>query len=329
MLYVIHVESNVMHREDVQVSFYEPRNTRALHELQALPGVTYAEPYRNVAARIHFEHRQRRVAIQGVPADTRLNRVLDLNLDPFPLPEDGILLSRVLADALQVKAGAELTVEVLEGKRPERKVKVAALVDDFMGVSAYMEIRALNRLMREGDVISGANLLVHDDTRLYSDLRERPVVAGVVSKDSIIGNLRKMIEESMMVSVLFNVLFAAIIAFGIIYNNARISLSERARELASLRVLGLTRGEISYILLGELAILTLVSIPLGFVLGNWIVDIVLLALNSEVMRFPKVLSSKTYALAAASVIVAATVSGLLVRRRLDKLDLVEVLKTRE
>jgi putative ABC transport system permease protein len=200
-----------------------------------------------------------------------------------------------------------------------------------MGIAAYMEIRALNRLMREGDVISGANLLTdgRHDRELYDALRERPLVAGVVSKDAIIGNLKRMIEENLAVTIGINVLFAAIIAFGVIYNSARVSLSERARELASLRVLGLTRGEISYILLGELAILTLISLPIGFVLGNWLIDAVMLTLNSEVMRFPRVVSSMTYALAATSVIVAATVSGLIVRERLDRLDLVEVLKSRE
>ena len=331
MFHVIDVQSNVMHREDITVSFYEPRSLAALHELDRLPGVAYAEPYRNVSARIVFNHRKRRIGIQGIPSDTRLNRVLNTDLEPFALPEDGILLSRVLSDALHVKPGDELTVEILEGTRPVRRITVAALVDDFMGVSAYMEIHALNRLMREGDVISGARILTDEraDDDLYDQLRARPVVASVSSKASIIGNLKKMIEENLMVSVMFNVLFAGIIAFGIIYNNARISLSERARELASLRVLGLTRGEISYILLGELAILTLLALPLGFLLGNWLIDAVLSALNSEVMRLPRVVSGRTYALAAASVIVAATVSGMLVRRRLDKLDLVEVLKTRE
>ncbi|MCA8917566.1 MAG: ABC transporter permease [Planctomycetes bacterium] len=331
MFYVIDVQANVIHREDVQVSFYEPRNRDALHELERLPGVTYAEPFRTVPVRVRFGHKSRRIAINGVPADTRLDRVLNTELEPFDLPRDGILLSRVLGDALDISSGDELTVEVLEGPRPVRSIKVAALIDDFMGVSAYMEIKALNRLMREGDVISGANLLTdgHHDEELFDALRARPAVAGVASKEAAVNNLKKMIEDNLMVSVLFNVLFAAIIAFGIIYNNARVSLSERGRELASLRVLGLTRGEISYILLGELAILTLLSIPVGFVLGNWIVDLVLMTLNSEVMRFPRVISGMTYALAATSVIVAATISGLLVRERLDKLDLVEVLKTRE
>lgn len=331
MYYVIDIQSNVMHREDMQVSFSEPRSMRALHEIESLPGVEYAEPYRTVPARLRFGHLERRVGIQGVPSDTRLNRVLDTKLEPFPLPQNGILLSRVLGDALHIKAGDELTVEVMEGARPTRTIKVAALVDDFLGVTAYMEINALNRLMREGPVISGANLLTNEryDDRLYTELRNRPSVAGVTAKATTIANLRKMIDDNLMVSVMFNVLFAAIIAFGIIYNNARVSLSERARELASLRVLGLTRAEISFILLGEQALLTLVALPAGFLLGRWLTGAMLIELNSEVMRFPLVVNGSTYSLAAVSVIVAATISGLIVRRRLDTLDLVEVLKTRE
>jgi putative ABC transport system permease protein len=138
-----------------------------------------------------------------------------------------------------------------------------------------------------------------------------------------------MIEENLMVSVMVNILFAMIISFGIVYNNARISLSERGRELASLRVLGLTRAEISYILLGELAVLVLAALPLGFLAGRAATAGILQALNSEVMRFPLLVNGSTYALAALVVIVAAVISGLLVRRRLDRLDLVEVLKTRE
>ena len=331
MFHVIDIQSNVMHREDIKVTFYEPRNRKALHEIESLPGVVYAEPFRTVPATIRFKHQSRRIAINGVPGDTRLDRVLNRDLEPIRLPDSGIVLSRVLGKKLGVSVGDELIVEVLEGARPTRSIKVAALIDDFLGLSAYMEISALNRLMREGDVISGANLTTDgtQDASLYDALRERPVVAGVASKELIVSNLKKVIDENLMVSVMFNVLFAAIIAFGIIYNNARISLSERARELASLRVLGLTRGEISYILLGELAILTLLSLPLGFLLGNWLVDIILISLNSEVMRFPRVVSDMTYALAATCVIVAATVSGLMVRDKLDNLDLVEVLKTRE
>jgi putative ABC transport system permease protein len=195
-----------------------------------------------------------------------------------------------------------------------------------------MDLDALHRLMREDGVITGARLLVDAERTadIYRRLRARPAIASVSSKQAAIDNLRRMIEENLMVSVTVNILFAMIISFGIVYNNARISLSERGRELASLRVLGLTRGEISYILLGELAVLVLAALPpLGFIAGRAATAAILVALNSEVMRFPLVVNGSTYALAALVVIVAAVISGLLVRRRLDRLDLVEVLKTRE
>lgn len=331
MYYLIDIQSNVLHREDVEVTFVEPRTRSALHEIKSMPGVLHAEASRTVPARLRFGHFERRIAIQGIAANARLEQLLDINLKPFKLPEQGILLSRVLAQKLHVERGDAITVEVMEGARPVRQIIVSALVDDFLGLSAYMEIGVLNRLMREGDVISGVKLTTDDkpNKELFAILRERPAIVGVVSKQTAINNLKKLIEENIMISVTVNVLFAAIIAFGVVYNNARISLSERAHELASLRVLGLTRGEISYILLGELSILTLCSLPLGFVLGHWITQATLHNLNSEVMRFPLVVSSATYALAASAVLVAAAVSGLLVRDRLDKLDLVQVLKTRE
>jgi putative ABC transport system permease protein len=328
---LIDIQANVVHREDVSVGFNEPRSRDALHEIESLPGVDYAEPYRAVSARVRFGHRNRRLAIQGIPHDTRLNRVLNTDLEPFDLPREGILLSRILGDSLKVRPGDEVIVEVMEGARPTRSVKVAALVDDFMGVSAYMEIGSLNRLMREGGVISGVHLLTRGEAgeSLLQRLRARPTVASVSSKATSIDNLRKMVEEQLLYSIAFNVLFAGIIAFGIVYNNARVSLSERARELASLRVLGLRRREISFILLGEQALLTLVALPIGFVLGYWLTFSIMIEMNSEVIRLPMVINRSTYALAAVCVIFAAVVSGLIVRRRLDRLDLVEVLKTRE
>lgn len=331
MYYLIDLQSNVLHREDIEVTFLEPRARTALHEIEAMPGVLHVEPYRTVPARLRFGHLERRIAIKGIPSNARLEQLLDVDLKPFKLPEEGLLISRVLAEKLHVKRGDEITVEVMEGSRPTRLVTVNGLIDDFMGLGAYMEISALNRLMREGDVISGVKLTTENrpTKTLYSTLRARPVVGAIASKETAINNLKNLIEENLMISITVNVLFAAIIAFGIIYNNARISLSERAHELASLRVLGLTRGEISYILLGELAILTLFALPIGFALGRWMTAATLQNLNSEVMRFPLVVSGATFALAASAVIVAATVSGLLVRDRLDKLDLVQVLKTRE
>lgn len=329
--HMMDVQTNVMQREDATVTFNQPRNRSALHELQGMEGVLLAEPFRSVPARLRFEHRSRLTGISGVANGGTLSRVMDENLRQVRLPQEGIAMSRVLGDVLGVRQGDMVTVEVLEGARPVRSVRVAALIDDFVGMSAYMEIEALNRLMREDGVISGAYLGVHSGQAqaLYKNLQRVPGVAGITIKEAAIRNLREQMAESMLASLAFSVLFAGVIAFGVVYNSARISLSERARELASLRVLGLTRGEISYILLGELAILTLVAIPLGCAIGYGMAAATLGTLNTEVIRIPFVMTNASYAFAATVVLTAAAISALIVRERLDNLDLVEVLKTRE
>jgi putative ABC transport system permease protein len=148
-------------------------------------------------------------------------------------------------------------------------------------------------------------------------------------RQAALASLEETIAENLALFTAFNILFASIIAFGVVYNSARIALSERGRELATLRVLGLTRAEISYILLGELAVLTAVGVPLGLGLGFLLAGAMVQAFETELYRLPLVIESSTYGFAAATVMVAAIVSGLIVRRRLDHLDLVAVLKSRE
>ncbi|MBK9975063.1 MAG: FtsX-like permease family protein [Planctomycetes bacterium] len=329
--YVIDTQANDVQREDITVSFVEPRSRGALHALQQQPGVLLAEPYRAVAARIHFEHVQRLAGVTGVPRGVTLSRVLDESLQPVPMPEKGLVMSRWLAKVLRVHAGDEVRLEVLEGRRPELLVPVVEVIDDFVGLAAYMDLEALNALMGEDGVISGAHLLI-DPARqagLYRTLKDMPLVAGVSVKQATIDAMRHQITENLMISVMFNIFFACVIAFGVVYNNARIALSESARELASLRVLGLTRAEISYILLGEMAVLTVVALPVGCVMG-WAVSLATgELLNSEVIRLPLKISDFSYAFGPAIVLVASVVSALVVRRRLDHLDLVEVLKSRE
>jgi putative ABC transport system permease protein len=224
-----------------------------------------------------------------------------------------------------------LTVEVLEGNRPVRQVPVIALVKQYIGVMGYMDRYALNRMMREGDVVSGAYLTVDsaEQAHVYRTLVEMPRVAGTVVRQDEIRNFYQTQAESMLFFTFVATILAAIIAFGVVYNSARISLSERSRELASLRVLGYTRGEISYILLGELGLLTLAALPVGFLLGRGLCAYITKAVESDLFRVPVVLEPATYALGAAVVLISATVSGLVVRHRLDHLDLVGVLKTRE
>jgi putative ABC transport system permease protein len=237
----------------------------------------------------------------------------------------------MLGNVLGVRAGDSVTLEVLEGHRPARVVQVTGLVDDILGLSAYMDAAALHQIMREGDVYTGALLLIDvaETPRLASELKATPAVAGAGFKRAILRSFRETMSANMNLTIFINLLFASIIAFGVVYNAARVSLSERSRELASLRVLGFTRAEISLILLGELALLTLAALPIGGLFGYGLAAAIVSSIDSEVYRFPLFVTSQSIAISFLGIIGAAIVSGLLVRRRLDQLDLVAVLKVKE
>ncbi len=328
---LVFMQFHVAQRQDVTVTFVEPASAAADYELRRLPGVIDSEPMRSIPVRLRAGHRSRQAAIQGLPDGARLQRVVNVSMKPVGLPPEGLVLSSKLAEVLGVGRGDTLVLEVLEGARPVRQAVVADLVEEYMGTSAYMEIGALRRLMREGRNLSGASLQVDAAflDPLYERLKALPAVAGVAVKSAAVETFRKQMDDSIGIMIFFNVFFASIIAFGVVYNAARISLSERSRELASLRVLGFTRAEISFILLGELAVVTLIAIPVGFVLGYGLSALVTTAFDNELYRFPLIVSAETYGRSALVVLVAAVFSGLVVRRRLDHLDLVEVLKTKE
>jgi putative ABC transport system permease protein len=325
------IQFSVVQRHDVMVGFVEPRSAAAFHEVTRLPGVLAAEPLRAAPVRLSAGARSRQLSILGLSAEQRLLRVIDADVEPVTLPPEGLVLSRSLAEILDVGPGDEVTVEVLEGARPERRVRVAALVEEYMGTSAYMEAGALHRLLREGPNLSGATLMVDPAAvdELYRRLKALPAVAAVSIKVAALEGFEETLAETMDVMIFFNVLFACTIACGVVYNAARISLSERARELASLRVIGFTRAEISSILLGELAALTLAALPVGLALGYAFARALVRAFETELYRFPLIITPRTYAWAVIVVLVAAALSGLIVRRKLDRLDLVAVLKTRE
>ncbi len=330
--FMVDVQFRQAAREDLQLGFIEPTSGRALHELAQLPGVRHVEGFRDVAANLRFGHRHYRAAVYGIEPEGVLHRSLDQNLRPVRIPPDGIVLTDHLADnILRVKPGDLLTVEVLEGSRRVLQVPVLGVTKQYLGVSAYMRRDALNTLLREDDVVSGA-YLAHDrgiERELYARLHERPRVLGMVAHASAIRSFYDTLGEFVLFFNMVATLLAGTIAFGVVYNSARIALSERGRELASLRVLGFTRGEIAYILLGELAVLTLAAIPLGFLIGTGLCGILVVVFESDLYRLPLVLEPGNYALAASVVVVSAVISGALVWRRLGRLDLVGVLKTRE
>jgi putative ABC transport system permease protein len=328
---IIEVQFYQVQREDVSVAFHEPRPSNVKYDLAHLPGVIRVEPYRAVPARLRFAHRTRRTALLGLESAADLRRIVTKDSQSVTLPSDGLLLTTQLAEILGVKPGRSITVEVLEGARPVRDVAVVGTVDELVGLSAYMDLRALNRLMQEGQTSNGAFLMVESQRipDLYARLKQTPAVSAVSIPEVALASFNETIAKTINVSTVILIGFAVIIAFGMVYNGARIALSERGHELASLRVLGFTRGEIGFMLLGEQAILTLIAIPVGFALGYGIAGLITVAIDTELIRFPLFISAKTYTLAFLVVAGSAFLSGYLVRWRLRHLDLVAVLKTRE
>ncbi|MGE3821134.1 MAG: ABC transporter permease, partial [Isosphaeraceae bacterium] len=288
--------------------------------------------FRGLPSRIRSGHFSRRVGILAIQPDARLFRLVDIKRNEVPLPEGGIVLSAKLAEILQVGLGDFVTVDVLSGKRPTRSLPVSGLIEDFSGVSAYLSIQTANTLMEEADLISGAYLAVDSDqiVALYDALKNAPRVPSVTIKSGALESFRSTVAENLLRMRLFNVIFASIISAGVVYNCARVALAERSRELATLRVIGFTRAEISFLLLGELGLVTATAIPLGLAMGYGMAfGLITNAYDSEMFRIPLVISRFTYGFAATVTAVAAVASGLIVRRGLDRLDLIAVLKSKE
>jgi putative ABC transport system permease protein len=329
--FMVDFQFNLSRKEDMSVTFTGPVSGRSLHELEGLPGVERVEGMRVVPARIRRGHLSERTVIQGIDPVGGLRPLLDASARPIEVPREGILLTDYLGETLGARAGDTVVVEALEGRRAAVDVPVAGLTRQYLGVMAYMDTGALNRLMKEGRAVSGAYLTAdeHERARLYRTLVEMPGVAGTVLRKEEIRSFYETQAEALLFFTFIASLLGATIAFGVVYNSARVALSERARELASLRVLGYTRTEIAYIFLGEFALLTLVSIPVGFVLGYALAAYIASAISSDLFRVPVVVRGATYSLAAAVVLASAVFSGVIVKIRLDRLDLVGVLKARE
>ncbi|MBU1190321.1 MAG: ABC transporter permease [Gammaproteobacteria bacterium] len=329
--FMVEAEFRLAQREDIAVTFTEATSYAALHELAALPGVTRVEPVRVVPVRLRHGHHVYRTSVQGLAPNADLHRSLDLNLQPLAFPPQGILLTEYLGTRLAIKPGDTLTIEVLDGSQPVREVPLVGLVQQYIGVGGYMDLDALNRLLREDRAVSGAFLAVDEADRetVYARLKTMPRIASVRVQENSIRNYYASIGDLLLTYTAFIAGLAGAITFGVVYNSARITLSERSRELASLRVLGFTRGEIAYILLGELALLTLAAIPLGFVVGRALSAHFVATIHQELFRVPLILEPDTYTLSAIVILISALVSGLIVRRRLDQLDLIAVLKTKE
>jgi len=322
---------DVVQRQDMNLGLVEPASVQVRDLLRQLPGVIAVEPFRGAAARIHSGHRSRQIGIQGTPADSQHSRVVDAKYREIVLPPNGLVISAKLAEVLGTQVGDELTVEFLEGRRPVRAVPLMAVSEDLTGVAAHMDMRALNRMLGEGDIINGASFTIDTArrTEFLHALKEIPRVSWVGIKESLRDNFRKTTAASITLIQGIYLVFAIVVAFGVVYNNARISLAERARELATLRVIGFSEREVGAVLITELSILALLALPIGLLLGTGFAKGIVSAVNTETVRLPVIFTLRNYAFATMIVVVASGISALIVLRRLKQLNLVSALKAPE
>lgn len=312
-------------------AFAQVRDVAAVREVSRLPGVLAAEPIRVSPATISSAQHKERMALTGLDFHAALAGPLTEAGTAIPLAGPGLVISEALAHKLAVRPGDEVLVQIMQGRRPTVQLTVRGLTKDYSGLSAYLERRALNRLLMEGDMASGALLIVDPARRkdFYATLSKTPMIAGASSRDDTVASYRVTMTEAFRSTILFYALFAGAIAFGVAYNAARISLSENARDLATLEVLGFTHQETLAIQLGELLVLAFLSIPIGVFLGWALAHGVSAAYGRDEMRIPATVTPRAIGFALMVFGAAITATALLVARRVMRLDLVTVLKTRE
>jgi putative ABC transport system permease protein len=329
--HVMDFQWDTIQRQDLNLGLVEPAAAPVQHALRHLPGVLSVEPFRGIFVRLRFGHRHRQLVIQGIAARREHTRIIDSQSQELVLPAAGLVVSVKLAEVLGARVGNTLLVECLDGRRFTRPVPLVGLADDFSGMVAYMELGALNRLVQEGEVVNGASFRIDPARRaeFLRALKGIPRVSWVAIKASLRANFRQTTAASINLIQSIYLAFATVVAFGVVYNNARISLAERARELATLRVVGFSRREVGAVLVTELALLAAAAVPLGLLLGTGFATAILGQVNTETVRLPLVLTPYNYAFAVAIVCIASVISALFVLRRLHRLDLVGALKAPE
>lgn len=329
--YMLSVQVNEVQRDDVTLLYNEPRGPDAGIAIAKMDGVIQAEPFRLLPAWLRHEHRSKRIEVTGLSPGHELRRLLDGRLRPVELPQQGLVLTEKLARILGVAPGDLVTMEVLEGARPVLQVPVVGLVDEMLGLSAYMDARALARLLGEDNTSSGAHLRIEADAApgFYAHLKRMPIVAGVTARSAVEKSMRETLDRAFFFFSTILVGFACVIIAGMVYNSARIALSERGNELASLCVLGFTQREVTFLLLGEQVLLLLAAVPLGLGLGYALCAMLVPMFDRELFRVPLVVEKLSFVYPVVATLIASSLSGLLVARRIRNLDLIAVLKTRE
>lgn len=329
--YMLDVSFNIADRSDVFVTFAEPRSTNAIHELSHIKGVIYAEPFRTSAVMFRHDRLERLGGITGLPEEPVLNRAIDTDLTAIDIRGDGIVFSKQLAELLDVSVGDTVIADVREGRRPLLEIPVTGIVEAMIGTPAYMTSKALNKRLKEPNRASGAYLKIDMGQRhhVYDELKSMPFIAGVSLRREAYANFQKMIDEGPGTFRRIMMVFSIVIAAGVVYNGARIAFIERHHDLASLRVLGFTKLETGYVLFGELALLAILALPIGSLIGFSLWVYIADALSTELYQIPVVFKESGLGYAAIVVLVSTALASAFVQRDIMKLDLATALKARE
>lgn len=318
-------------RQDLTVTFIEPRNENAIRALRQIPGVLHVEPTRAVAVQLANGNRVERTALESVLPNSRFTVRIDADGSEIEPPPAGVMLSRQLAEQLELEAGDRVHVELLGGRRTEAILPVARIVDEFIGVRAYATESTLQSLARDATPVSAALLKVDPAAQdaIFERLKDMPIVLGVTERNASVRLFEEMIDQNLYTMLFFYILFASAIAVGVVYNSARILFAEREHELATLRVLGFYRSEVGTVLLGELALLVAASVIPGCLIGYGLAQLMTEMFSSDLFRLPFAPSRASYGWSIVIVMVASAVTAFLVALRVLRLDMVEVLKGRD
>lgn len=329
--HMIRVTFHLAERQDVKMVLVAPAPPEVMADIRQMPGVMAADPFRLVAAELVHGARSKRVLIEGRPAGASISRVLSPDLQPMPMPEAGLILSEALAEALLLRRGDRVTVRFLDGRRAVTDFPVSGISLGYMGLGAAMGLTELGRATGDGPLVSGADILLDaaETDAFFAAATAAPKTGFLNVTDLTVSRFRATLAENIVLMISVYVTLATIIALGVVYNFSRIALSEQGRELASLRVLGFTRAEVASVILMELAIVVLLAQPLGWLIGHGIGRAMVAAFSSDLYRVPFVMGREVYATASLIVLAAAGLSAIAIRRRIDRLDLIAVLKTRE
>lgn len=327
--YLINTQFYRADREDAVIAFKDLADKRVLRELQRVPGVLAAEGFRSVPVRIKNSHYSYDTGLMGLEEESQMKQLFDAGMRPIAIHSETLLFSQELADRLHVSIGDEVIIEVLQGKRPIFSRRLSGLVNDYVGINAYMALDNLNRILDEGQVLSGANLLIDKASvePLTLGLKTFPQIATMRMKSTLIAVFNETFSRQVLVFTSFFAGFAILLAIGIVFNTARIALAERSWELASLRVLGFTYMEVFRLVMGGIIIELCIGIPLGILMGFGLSSLSTYLMPTEFVRLPLFIKPNTYGISIVVIMGTTAVTSLIIYNRIKRLNLIAVLKS--